>query len=101
MTNAEHNELLQQLGQTSVCQIADARGPSLALDTQIRPLDTSFRICAPACTVLCPPDDNLTLHHALHIARGRDLERQVLGRGVRLHLLNRVLPYGRKAVIFV
>jgi formyltetrahydrofolate deformylase len=35
------------------------------------------------------------------IARGRDLERQVLGRGVRLHLLNRVLPHGRKTVIFV
>ena len=35
------------------------------------------------------------------IAKGRDLERQVLGRGVRLHLLHRVLPYGRKTVIFV
>jgi len=35
------------------------------------------------------------------IAKGRDLERQVLGRGMRLHLLNRVLPYGRKTVIFV
>ena len=30
------------------------------------------------------------------IAKGRDLERQVLGRGVRLHLLHRVLPYGGK-----
>ena len=35
------------------------------------------------------------------IAKGKDLERQVLGRGVRLHLLHRVLPYGRKTVIFV
>jgi formyltetrahydrofolate deformylase len=35
------------------------------------------------------------------IAKGRDLERQVLGRGVRLHLLQKVLPYGRKTVIFV
>jgi len=61
-------ELLQQLGQISVCQIADAVGSSLALDTQIRPLETSFRICAPAYTVVCPPDDNLTLHHALHLA---------------------------------
>jgi len=61
-------ELLEQLGQISVCQIADARGRSLALDTQIRPLDASFRICAPAYTVVCPPEDNLTLHHALHIA---------------------------------
>jgi formyltetrahydrofolate deformylase len=34
------------------------------------------------------------------IAKGRDLERQVLGRAVRLHSLNRVLPYGRKTVVF-
>jgi len=34
------------------------------------------------------------------IAKGRDLERLVLGRGVQLHLLNRVLPFGRKTVIF-
>ena len=59
-------ELLQELGQISVCQIADAVGSSLAMDATIRPLDMSFRICAPAFTVLCPADDNLTLHHALH-----------------------------------
>ncbi len=34
------------------------------------------------------------------IAKGRELERQVLGRAVRLHLLNRVLPYGKKTVVF-
>ncbi len=34
------------------------------------------------------------------IAKGRDLERQVLGRAVRLHALNRLLPYGRKTVVF-
>jgi formyltetrahydrofolate deformylase len=34
------------------------------------------------------------------IRKGRDLERQVLARGVRLHVLNRVLPYGNKTVVF-
>ena len=34
------------------------------------------------------------------ILKGRDLERKVLGRAVRLHLLHRVLPYGRKTVVF-
>jgi formyltetrahydrofolate deformylase len=34
------------------------------------------------------------------IAKGRDLERQVLSRAVRLHVLNRVLPYGQKTVVF-
>jgi formyltetrahydrofolate deformylase len=32
--------------------------------------------------------------------KGRDLERNVLARSVRLHLLHRVLPYGRKTVVF-
>ena len=34
------------------------------------------------------------------IQKGRDLERRVLGRAVRLHLLHRVLPYGNKTVVF-
>lgn len=34
------------------------------------------------------------------VRKGRDLERIVLARAVRLHLENRVLPYGRKTVIF-
>lgn len=60
--------LLEQLTQVSLSQIADGCGASLALDTEIQPLDRSFRICGPAYTVCCPPDDNLTLHHALHLA---------------------------------
>jgi len=34
------------------------------------------------------------------IRKGRDLEKIVLARAVRSHLENRVLPYGRKTVIF-
>jgi 4-hydroxy-4-methyl-2-oxoglutarate aldolase len=68
MSTIANHELLLQLARISLCQIADALGPPLALETQIRPLAPSFRICGPACTVLCPPDDNLTLHHALHLA---------------------------------
>jgi formyltetrahydrofolate deformylase len=34
------------------------------------------------------------------IRKGRDLERTVLGRAVRLHLGHRVLPYGNKTVVF-
>jgi formyltetrahydrofolate deformylase len=34
------------------------------------------------------------------VRKGRELERHVLGRSVRLHLLHRVLPYGRKTVVF-
>jgi formyltetrahydrofolate deformylase len=34
------------------------------------------------------------------ILKGRDLERRVLARAVRLHLLNRILTYGMKTVVF-
>ena len=34
------------------------------------------------------------------IRKGRDLERLVLARAVRLHLEHRVLPYGRKTAVF-
>ncbi|MCH2174067.1 formyltetrahydrofolate deformylase [Myxococcota bacterium] len=34
------------------------------------------------------------------IRRGRDLERLVLARAVRWHLEDRVLPYGRKTIVF-
>ncbi len=34
------------------------------------------------------------------IRKGRDLERAVLGRAVRLHLCHRVLTYGNKTVVF-
>jgi 4-hydroxy-4-methyl-2-oxoglutarate aldolase len=68
MSTVQNHELLRQLAQVSLCQIADAGGASLPVDTEIRPLHPAFRICAPARTVLCPPDDNLTVHHALHVA---------------------------------
>lgn len=35
------------------------------------------------------------------IAKGRELECRVLGRSVRWHLLDRVLPFGKKTVVFV
>jgi formyltetrahydrofolate deformylase len=34
------------------------------------------------------------------VRKGRDLERTVLGRAVRLHLCHRVLTYGNKTVVF-
>jgi formyltetrahydrofolate deformylase len=34
------------------------------------------------------------------IRKGKDLERVVLARGVRLHLQNRVLVYGNRTVVF-
>lgn len=67
MTTTENRQLLSQLASISVCQISDGC-PSLPVEIEIRPLDPRFRVCAPAFTVLCQPDDNLTVHHALHVA---------------------------------
>lgn len=67
MTALETRDLVAQLASISVCQISDAC-PSLQVEASIRPLDSSFRVCAPAFTVRCEPDDNLTVHHALHMA---------------------------------
>jgi 4-hydroxy-4-methyl-2-oxoglutarate aldolase len=62
------SELLEELRRISLCQLADCLGSDWPIETRIRPLDPAFRLCGPAMTVACEPDDNLTLHHALHIA---------------------------------
>lgn len=66
MSSAE--QIVKELGSLSFCQIADALGPSCPIETGLKPIDPSFRVFGLAMTVSCPPDDNLTLHHALHIA---------------------------------
>ena len=62
-------ELLEKLRGISVSQLADCFGPSCPIETGIRPIDTKSRICGPARTARCEPGENLTLHHALHLAR--------------------------------
>ena len=66
---APQSELLDRLQDISVCQVMDALGPSCPLETSLPPVDPRFRICGPATTVLCAENDNLTLHHALHLAQ--------------------------------
>ncbi len=69
----ENRRLIPELQRFSVCNVADALGPSCPIETSIRPLDPRFRICGFAFTVECVPGDNLTLHHALHISRAGDV----------------------------
>ncbi len=64
---------IAELRKFSVCQLADALGPSCPIETGVRPIDTRFRICGPAFTVQCLTDDNLTVHHALHLAQPGDV----------------------------
>lgn len=71
--NRAPQSLIDELQQISVCQLLDAVGSSLAVETAIRPVHPSFRICGPAFTVECAVNDNLTLHHALHLAEAGDV----------------------------
>jgi 4-hydroxy-4-methyl-2-oxoglutarate aldolase len=67
------SDAIAQLRQFTVCQLSDALGASCSIETSILPIDPQFRICGPALTVECAPGDNLTLHHALHLAQPGDV----------------------------
>ncbi|MGH9358835.1 MAG: RraA family protein [Terriglobia bacterium] len=61
-------ESIEKLRGVSVSQLADCLGPSCPIETEIHPFDIESRICGPARTARCEPGENLTLHHALHLA---------------------------------
>jgi 4-hydroxy-4-methyl-2-oxoglutarate aldolase len=69
----EQGSDITELRQFSVCQLSDALAESCSVETSIRPISPHFRICGPAFTVECAPGDNLTIHHALHLAQPGDV----------------------------
>lgn len=69
----EQQRSIVELRQFTVCQLADALGASYSVETSILPIDSRFRICGPALTVACAVGDNLTVHHALHLAQAGDV----------------------------
>ena len=62
-------QVLKRFENVSLCQIVDALGSSNEFESEIKPIDPDFRTYGPAVTVFCPSDDNLTLHHALQLAK--------------------------------
>lgn len=72
MVEHTQTEILERLGGFSVSQISDALGFSHLVEAGFRPLDPMFRICGRALTVLCEPDDNLAVLHALDEAQKGD-----------------------------
>lgn len=64
---------IAELRKFSVCQLTDGLEGSCPVETAIRPIASTFRICGPAFTVECAPGDNLTVHHALHLAEPGDV----------------------------
>lgn len=71
--NEDRQHMLAQIGQFTVCQLADALGSACSIETSIVPVERHFRICGVAFTVKCPQQDNLTVHHALHVAQPGDV----------------------------
>jgi 4-hydroxy-4-methyl-2-oxoglutarate aldolase len=69
LTMEKLTQVLKRFKNISVCQIVDALGPSHEFENEIKPINPHFRICGPTVTVFCPHDDNLTLHHALQLAK--------------------------------
>lgn len=66
-------EVLQRLGGFSVSQISDALGFSHPVEAGLWPVDPVFKIVGRAATVLCEPDDNLAVLHALNEAQKGDV----------------------------
>jgi 4-hydroxy-4-methyl-2-oxoglutarate aldolase len=51
----------------------EAAGQKGMIDPAIRPAWPGASMCGPAVTVLCPPGDNLMLHHAVTLAQPGDV----------------------------
>lgn len=66
----EEIDAMKKLGSAT---IHEAQGQTGALDSCIRPVDPSQRLCGPALTVDCRPDDNLAIHYALTKAKPGDV----------------------------
>ncbi len=83
-------EILERLRSFSASQISDALGFSRPVETGFRPPHPMFRICGRALTVLCEPDDNLAMLHALDEAKKGTLwSSRVPSRVARLFRANR------------
>lgn len=66
----EQIEVLKKLGSAT---IHEAQGQTGAIDSSLKPIDPTVRLCGPALTVDCRPDDNLAIHYALTKAKPGDV----------------------------
>lgn len=65
MTNPFDDALLDRARRLGAATVHEAAGRRDALPPTITPVDPSWRIAGPACTVRCPAGDNLALHRAI------------------------------------
>ncbi|MEW6670647.1 MAG: 4-carboxy-4-hydroxy-2-oxoadipate aldolase/oxaloacetate decarboxylase [Thermodesulfobacteriota bacterium] len=65
--------LLKAFNEHGAATVYEAAGRIGSVDPAIKPLGKGMRLCGPALTVLCFPNDNLMLHKALQIAEPGDI----------------------------
>lgn len=66
-------EQLTMLKKFGAATVYEAQGAFGAFDSGIKPLDPTVRIAGPAITIDMRPADNLTIHHALKMAKPGDI----------------------------
>jgi len=65
--------LLKTFNEYGAATVYEAAGRIGSVDPAIKPLVKGMRLCGPALTVLCFPNDNLMLHKALQVAEPGDI----------------------------
>ena len=73
MNKPATSELLKELSTFDAATLFEAAGQQGMVDPAIRPAWTGASLCGPVVTVLCPPGDNLMLHHAVTLAKPGDI----------------------------
>src|SRR5438876_1098755 len=58
----KNDTLLKSIGDFDTATLYEAAGQQGAMVPEMRPLSRGMRVVGPACTVACPPGDNLMLH---------------------------------------
>jgi len=66
-------ELIDQFRGIGTATVHEASGRKGAVDCAIKPISRGVRLCGPAFTVQCHPEDNLMLHKAIERARPGDI----------------------------
>lgn len=73
MTASTTRDRLDRLRRYGAATVHEAQDMIGALDSAIKPLDPAMTVAGPALTVDCRPADNLTIHHAVTLARPGDV----------------------------
>ena len=66
-------ELTDQFRGIGTATVHEASGRKGAVDCAIKPISRGVRLCGPAFTVQCHPEDNLMLHKAIERAQPGDI----------------------------